>query len=289
MTGLKKSWASRTTNVSAHQIVLSHINRQAPLSLAAQAELLGISRGSIYYVPVAPNPQEFIIMNRIDEIYTEQPYYGYRPMTKQLQRDGFVINHKRTARLMKDMGLEAIYPKPSLSKNNLPHPVYPYLLKHLNIVRPNQVWGTDITYIKMSQGFVYLVAFLDWYSRYVVSWQLSTTLTTNFVIEAAQRAMKTAHPEIVNSDQGVQFTSQDYLNIWDADKTRISMDHRGRCFDNIFTERLWRSVKYNDIYPNCYDSVLAVKEGLTRYFDIYNYKRLHESHNYMTPAEIYFN
>ena len=265
MTGLKKSWASQTTNLSAHQIVLSHINRQAPLSIVEQSTLLGIARSSVYYVPVAPNPEDFIIMNRIDEIYTEQPYYGYRPMTKQLQRDGFLINHKRTARLMKDMGLEAIYPKPNLSKNNSPHPVYPYLLKHINIVRPNQVWGTDITYIKMEQGFVYLVAFLDWLSRYVVSWQLSTTLATDFVVEAATRALKTARPEIINSDQGVQFTSQDYLNIWDQDKTRISMDHRGRCFDNIFTERLWRSVKYNDIYPNDYDTVLAVKDGSVKY------------------------
>jgi putative transposase len=289
MTGLKKSWASQTTNLSAHQIVLSHINRQAPLSIVEQTTLLGIARSSVYYVPVAPNPEDFIIMNQIDEIYTEQPYYGYRPMTKQLQRDGFMINHKRTARLMRDMGLEAIYPKPNLSKNNIPHTVYPYLLKHLNIVRPNQVWGTDITYIKMEQGFVYLVAFLDWFSRYVVSWQLSTTLTTDFVVEAATRALKTANPEIINSDQGVQFTSQDYLTIWNPDKTRISMDHRGRCFDNIFTERLWRSVKYNDIYPNDYDTVLAVKDGLTKYFDIYNNRRLHQSNDYRPPAEIYFN
>lgn len=289
MTGLKKSWASRTTNLSAHQIVLSHINKQAPISLATQADLLGISRGSIYYSPVAPDPEDFVIMNRIDEIYTRQPYYGYRPMTAQLKREQFRVNKKRVQRLMKIMGIEAIYPKPSLSKNNTSHPVYPYLLTHLNIVRPNQVWGTDITYIKLSQGFVYLVAFMDWFSRYVVSWQLSTTLTTDFVVEAATRALKTATPEIINSDQGVQFTSQDYANIWDLNKTRISMDHRGRCFDNIFTERLWRSVKYNDIYPKGYESVLAVRDGLTEYFQIYNHERLHQSHDYRPPAELYFN
>lgn len=288
MTGLKKSWASQTTNLSAHQIVLSHINKQASLPLTDQAALLGISRGSIYYVPVAPNPEDFIIMNRIDEIYTKQPYYGYRPMTAQLKRDGCQVNKKRVYRLMREMGIEAIYPKPNLSKNNQPHSIYPYLLKHLCIIRPNQVWGTDITYIRMEQGFIYLVAFLDWFSRYVVAWQLSTTLTTGFIVEAAQRALQTAYPEIINSDQGVQFTSQDYLNLWNQEKTKISMDHRGRCFDNIFTERLWRTVKYNDIYPKCYDSVIAVRDGLTEFFDIYNNHRLHESLNYQTPAEIYF-
>jgi len=274
--------------LSAHQIVLSHINKQASLPLTDQAALLGISRGSIYYVPVAPNPEDFIIMNRIDEIYTKQPYYGYRPMTAQLKRDGCQVNKKRVYRLMREMGIEAIYPKPNLSKNNQPHSIYPYLLKHLCIIRPNQVWGTDITYIRMEQGFIYLVAFLDWFSRYVVAWQLSTTLTTGFIVEAAQRALQTAYPEIINSDQGVQFTSQDYLNLWNQEKTKISMDHRGRCFDNIFTERLWRTVKYNDIYPKCYDSVIAVRDGLTEFFDIYNNHRLHESLNYQTPAEIYF-
>lgn len=274
--------------MSAHQIVLSHINKQASLPLTDQAALLGISRGSIYYVPVAPNPEDFIIMNRIDEIYTKQPYYGYRPMTAQLKRDGCQVNKKRVYRLMREMGIEAIYPKPNLSKNNQPHSIYPYLLKHLCIIRPNQVWGTDITYIRMEQGFIYLVAFLDWFSRYVVAWQLSTTLTTGFIVEAAQRALQTAYPEIINSDQGVQFTSQDYLNLWNQEKTKISMDHRGRCFDNIFTERLWRTVKYNDIYPKCYDSVIAVRDGLTEFFDIYNNHRLHESLNYQTPAEIYF-
>jgi len=172
-------------------------------------------------------------------------------MTKQLKKDGFAVNHKRVLRLMGLMGIEAIYPKPNLSKNNIPHPVFPYLLKNIKISRPNQVWGTDITYIKMKQGFVYLVAFMDWYSRFVVSWQLSTVLATDFVLEAASNALVKATPEIVNSDQGTQFTSKDYLNLWNTDTTRISMDGRGRFVDNIFTERLWRTVKYNDIYPNC--------------------------------------
>jgi putative transposase len=228
-------------------------------------------------------------MNKIDEIYTEQPYYGYRPITAQLKRGGFIINHKRVKRLMRQMGIEAIYPKPNLSKNNQPHPVYPYLLKHLRITHPNQVWGTDITYIRLNQGFVYLVAFMDWFSRYVVSWQLSITLEANFVVDAAKKALIRATPEIINSDQGVQFTSDHYLNTWDQTKTRISMDGKGRCMDNIFTERLWRSVKYNDIYPNQYSCVLDVKDGLNRYFNIYNNRRLHQSLNYQTPAEVYFN
>ena len=289
MTGLKKSWASQTINLSPHDIVLQYINKQEPLSIMEQASCLGIARSSVYYQPVAPNPEDFVLMNRMDEIYTDQPYYGILKMTEQLQRELFMVNHKRVRRLMREMGIEAIYPKPNLSKNNQPHPIYPYLLKHLIIDHPNHVWGTDITYIRMEQGFVYLVAFIDWFSRYVVSWQLSTTLTTDFVLEAARQALKLAIPDIVNSDQGVHFTSHDYLNLWNQDTTRISMDSRGRCMDNIFTERLWRSVKYEDIYLNHYDSVLAVKDGLTRYFDIYNNRRLHQSLNYQTPAEIYLN
>jgi len=227
-------------------------------------------------------------MNEIDRIYTDFPYYGYRRITKQLDRDGYPVNHKRVLRLMKEMGIEAIYPKPNLSKNSQDHPVYPYLLKGISIKAPNQVWGTDITYIRMAKGFVYLVAFMDWYSRYVLSWQLSTTLTSDFVVNAAMIALGLAQPGIINSDQGVQFTSQDYLDTWDRDRTRISMDGRGRCMDNIFTERLWRSVKYEDIYLKDYDSVLAVKDGLTRYFDTYNTRRLHQALNYQTPAEVYY-
>jgi len=227
-------------------------------------------------------------MNQIDKIYTEFPYYGYRRITKQLHRDGYEVNHKRVLGLMHEMGIEAIYPKPNLSKNSQPHPVYPYLLKGVTITAPNQVWGTDITYIKMHKGFVYLVAFMDWYSRYVLSWQLSTTLTSDFVVNAAMMALGLAQPGIINSDQGVQFTSKDYLDIWDGDITHISMDGRGRCMDNIFIERLWRSLKYEDIYLNDYDSVLAVKDGITRYFDSYNNRRLHQALNYKTPAEIYF-
>lgn len=227
-------------------------------------------------------------MNKIDQIYTDMPYYGVIKMTKALHELGFVVNHKKVRRLMRLMGLEAIYPKPRLSFNNQSHSVYPYLLKGLAITRSNQVWGTDITYIRLKQGFMYLVAFIDWYSRFVLSWQLSNTLTTDFVVEAGQKALDLATPAITNSDQGAQFTSHDYLNLWNKDQTQISMDGRGRCMDNIFTERLWRSVKYENIYPNAYDSVIDLKDGLTKYFNDYNHRRLHQSLNYQTPAAIYF-
>ena len=256
--------------------------------MSLQAELLGIGRSSLYYIPVAPNPEDFLIMNRMDEIYTDFPYYGYRKMTAQLRRDGYSVNHKRVSRLMNEMGIQAIFSQPHLSKNLLPHPTFPYLLKNLDIIRPNQVWGTDITYIKLSQGFLYLTAFMDWFSRYVVAWRLSTTLSADFVVTAANQALSIATPEIINSDQGVQFTSQDYINIWNQDETKISMDHRGRCFDNIFTERLWRTVKYNEVYLKNYDSVIDARDGLSQFFDKYNNRQLHQSLNYQTPAEVYF-
>lgn len=227
-------------------------------------------------------------MTKIDEIYTDLPYYGIRRMTKELVEQHIIINHKHVARLMKEMGIEAIYPKPNLSRNANQHPVYPYLLRHIVASYPNHIWGTDITYIRMKQGFVYLVAFLDWYSRYVVSWRLSTMLTTDFVLQAARDALAVGTPAIINSDQGVQFTSQDYLTIWNPETTHISMDGRGRAMDNIFTERLWRSVKYEEVYLKNYDSVLDAKDGLSRYFHTYNTRRLHQALNYRTPENIYY-
>ncbi len=227
-------------------------------------------------------------MTKIDEIYTELPYYGIRRMTKELVGHQIVINHKHVARLMREMGIEAIYPKPNLSKNANQHPVYPYLLRNITASYPNHIWGTDITYIRMRQGFLYLVAFLDWYSRYVVSWRLSTVLTTGFVLQAAHDALAVGTPAIINSDQGVQFTSNDYLSLWNPETTNISMDGRGRAMDNIFTERLWRSVKYEEVYLKNYDSVLDAKDGISRYFHIYNTRRLHQALNYRTPANIYY-
>lgn len=278
-----------STKASVGDIVHSHIDKTNPdIPVATQADLLGISRGSVYYQPVPVDPEDFILMNRIDEIYTEIPYYGVPRMTQQLKREQFQVNHKRVYRLMQQMGIQAVYPKPNLSKNANQHPVYPYLLRGVVANHPNHIWGTDITYIRMKQGFVYLVAFLDWYSRYVVSWKISTLLTTDFVLEAAGDALCVGIPEIINSDQGVQFTSQDYLSVWNPDTTRISMDGRGRAMDNIFTERLWRSVKYEEVYLKNYDSVSDAKDGINRYFNIYDHRRLHQALNYRTPAEVYF-
>ena len=272
---LKKRWALSTVNQTVRDIVLSHINKQeGGIPLATQADLLGISRSSVYYQPVPVDPYNLEVMNHIDIIYTNMPYYGVLRMTAALRHDGYDINEKHVRRLMREMGLEAIYPKPHLSKNANPHPVYPYLLRNMTASYPNHIWGTDITYIRMKQGFLYLVAFMDWYSRYVVSWRLSTMLTTDFVLQAANDALTIATPTIINSDQGVQFTSNDYLSLWNPHTTNISMDGRRRCMDNIFTERLWRSVKYEEVYLHDYDSVLDAKDGLTRYFNIYNTRRL---------------
>lgn len=265
--------------------IVSHINKTSSiLPLGIQAELLGISRSILYYRPQQVDPKTLAIMNQIDELYTKRPFYGSRKIAKDLR-----LNRKRIQRLMREMGIEAIYQKPNLSKNNLPHPVYPYLLKGVIAGHPNHIWGTDITYIRMRQGFLYLTAYLDWFSRFVLAFRLSTILDSGFVIEAAQEAIgQFGLPEIENSDQGVQFTSQDYLNIWITNNVQISMDGRGRAMDNIFTERLWRSLKYEEVYLKDYATVLEAKEEIGDYFKFYNYERKHQSHNYQTPAEIYF-
>lgn len=259
------------------------------LSLTEQTKLLGISRGSLYYQPVPVDPQTLYLMHRIDKIHTDWPTYGARTMAAQLRRDtGLIIGRKRTGSLMEEMAIEAIYQKPNLSLNTKEHPVFPYLLKNVRSSRPNHVWGTDITYIRLHGGFVYLVAFLDWYSRYVVSWKLSTTLTTDFVLKAAEEALCIGIPEIMNSDQGVQFTDTDYIGLWDKERTKISMDHKGRCFDNIFTERFWRTLKYDEVYLKDYQSVWEAEDNIRDYIYRYNNIRLHESLGYKTPAELYF-
>jgi len=228
-------------------------------------------------------------MRRIDEIYTKRPYYGVPKITEQLNREGEGINHKRIARLMGIMGIQAIVPKKNLSKNGKKHLKYPYLLNKLDINHPNHVWGTDITYIRANGKWFYLVAILDWYSRYVISWKLSRNLETDFCISCLKDALKVALPEIHNSDQGVQFTAEDYLAILkEHESIKISMDGRGRCFDNIFTERLWRNVKYEEVYLKEYESFDHAKHSLRGYFHDYNYGRIHENLNYLTPAEVYF-
>ena len=261
------------------------------ISLLRQAELLAVSRSSLYYRPTV-NPEDLAIMNAIDEIFTKCPFYGHRKIRKDLQSDyGIQIGRKRTARLMKNMGLEAIYPKKKwhLSDPDKNTRKFPYLLSGLPIIGSNQVWGTDITYVKLLKGFAYLVAIIDWFSRYVVSWELSETLEIEFCLNNLKRALNAGTPEIHNSDQGSHFTSRQYIDILNRRETiKISMDGRGRCMDNIFTERLWRTVKYENIYLNEYRDIGEANQGLSEYFKFYNEKRKHQSLDYMTPAQIYF-
>lgn len=272
--------------------LLSHLNKYDPvISLKKQAELLGISRSSIYYEEKETDPLNILVMNKIDEIYTKRPYYGSRRLTHDIGKELKIpINRKRVQNLMRIMGIEAIYPKRNLSANNMPHSVYPYLLKGITASYPNHVWGTDITYIRLSGGFCYLTVYLDWYSRFVLSWRLSNTLDHLFCLEAAQEAtINYGCPEITNSDKGVQFTSLPYVSFWKEKEVKISMDGRGRALDNIFTERLWRSLKYEDIYLKNYTSISDAREGIGSYLKDYNYERCHQSLGYKTPAEIYFN
>lgn len=258
------------------------------LSVQRQCELLGLARSSYYYEPVGPDAYNEYLKRRIDEQYTETPFYGVLRMTEVLKAEGAEVNVKRVRRLMREMDLVAIYPKPRLSLAGSGHRKYPYLLRGLKIESANQVWCTDITYIRMAQGFVYLMAIMDWYSRYVVSWEVSTTLEVGFCVQALQRALGMARPEIFNSDQGSQFTSDDFTSQLEAVGVRISMDGRGRVFDNIFVERLWRSVKYEEVYLKDYQNVRETREGLGNYFEFYNQKRVHQSLDYRTPAAVYF-
>ncbi len=252
-----------------------------------QCELLGLSRSSFYYEPAVASPLNLALMRLMDEQYTRTPFYGIRRMTAVLQRQGYPVNHKRVARLMRIMGLEAIYPKPRLSRPGEAPKRYPYLLKAMTIERPNQVWSTDITYIRLQHGFVYLVAIMDWFSRYVLSWELSNTLDSFFCIAAMERALRNAKPDIFNSDQGSQFTCENFTDLLEQESIRISWDGRGRCWDNIFVERLWRSVKYEEVYLKDYQTVPEATQGLGAYFSFYNTERLHQSLGYRTPEEVF--
>ena len=227
-------------------------------------------------------------MEKMDKIYTDCPFYGSRRMQAILKRQGFNINRKRISRLMNIMGLKAIYPKKNLSKMNPNHKKFPYLLNNVNINRINQVWSTDITYIPIKSGFFYLTVVMDWYSRYILSWRLSNTLDMTFCIEALEEALTIAKPEIFNTDQGVQYTSKNFINILEKQNISISMDGKGRAFDNIFVERLWRSIKYEEVYIKRYENGKEAKKGLTNYIIFYNKKRPHQSLGYMTPYEEYF-
>ena len=226
-------------------------------------------------------------MHRIDEINTNYPFYGNRKITATLKNEGYEIGRERVRGYMQRMGITAIYPKPSLSKANKEHKIYPYLLRGLDISFPNYVWSTDITYVKLSKGFLYLIAVIDWYSRYVLSWRLSNSMDRSFCIEALEEALGKANPKIFNTDQGSQFTSNEFTSILKAKKIRISMDGKGRALDNVFVERLWRTVKYEDIYIKGYQSGIEANEGLKEYFDFYNHKRIHQALNYKTPGEVH--
>jgi putative transposase len=227
-------------------------------------------------------------MRLIDEQYLKTPFYGWPRMTAHLRRQGHMVNHKRVQRLMRKMGLQAIYPKRRTTVPAQGHKVYPYLLRNLTITRPNQVWSTDITYIPMQRGFMYLVAIMDWYSRYVITWQLSNTLDGRFCLDALEQALAQGCPDIFNTDQGAQFTAQAFTSCLEAADIRISMDGRGRAFDNIFIERLWRSVKYECVYLHEYETVMQLERSLTDYFTLYNHERPHQSLSYHTPAEVHF-
>ncbi len=259
----------------------------AALSLVVQAELLGVSRASLYYKAVEPSAEEVRIKHRIDELYTQYPFYGSRRIAVCLQREGLLVNRKAVQRHMRDMGIAAIYPGPNLSKRELAHRTYPYLLRGVTATAPDHVWGIDITYIRLVAGWLYLVAVLDWYSRYVVSWELSDSLEIEFVLSAVGRALAVARPEIWNSDQGSHFTSPQYIERLTAAEVRISMDGKGRALDNIFTERFWRSVKYEEVYLHDYTTPRTARQGLTRYMEFYNHERPHQALNYQTPAELY--
>ena len=258
------------------------------ISLSRQCELLDLARSSLYYKPIAVDPYELHLMNLIDQQYTATPFYGIRRMSAWLRTQGEIVNHKRVARLMRQMGIEAIYPRRCTTSPANKTRRYPYLLKGLTIDAPNVVWSTDITYIRLPSGFVYLVAIIDWFSRYVLSWQLSNTMDVHFCLIALEQALQVGRPEIFNSDQGSQFTSEAFTSFLESQNIKISQDGKGRVFDNIFVERLWRSVKYEEVYVKDYLTVPAAIQGLGQYFEFYNHQRLHQALNYRVPAVVHF-
>jgi putative transposase len=257
------------------------------ITLSRQCELLGLPRASYYYEAQPETAENVKLMRLLDEQYLKTPFYGVARMTHWLRTQGQVINEKRVRRLLRTMGLEAIYPKPRTSIPSEENKVFPYLLRGVSVERPDQVWATDITYIRLARGFVYLVAIMDWFSRYVLAWELSLTLDAEFCLQALRQALRRRRPAIFNSDQGCQFTSAAFTGMLQQAGVQISMDGRGRVFDNIFVERLWRTVKYEEVYLRDYDNVELAQRSLARYFEFYNRERLHEALAYRTPAVVY--
>jgi putative transposase len=264
------------------------VNDQAPVSIRRQCELLRLSRSGLYYEPAPDSEEDLALMRRLDELHMKWPFYGSRKLRLELQAEGHEVNRKRVQRLMRLMGIESVAPKPNTSRPAAEHPVYPYLLKKLEITGPDHVWATDITYIPMARGFGYLVAIIDWYSRRVLSWRLSNTLDSSFCVEALEEALaRFGPPKIFNSDQGAQFTADAFTSVLRERGVRISMDGKGRCLDNVFVERLWRSLKYEHVYLHAYDDLSEARASIGAYFAFYNQQRKHQALGYSTPDEFY--
>jgi putative transposase len=262
------------------------VERPGPLSLSRQCELLGLNRAALYYQAAPVDAYELELMALLDRQYLRTPFYGSRRMTAWLQTQGHAVNRKRVQRLMQRMGLAAIYQRPRTSRPAPAHRIYPYLLRGLRIERVHQVWAADITYIPMARGFLYLVAVMDWVSRYVLAWRLSNLLDASFCIEALEEALHQGRPEIFNTDQGSQFTDAGFTGVLRGHGVAISMDGRGRFVDNIFVERLWRSLKYEEVYLKAYDNVAQARHGIAAYFEFYNHQRLHQALGYRTPRQL---
>jgi putative transposase len=258
------------------------------ITIGRQCELLGLSRSSYYYEPAQETPENLRLMRLIDQEYTEHPFQGSRRMMNWLNKvKGEEVNRKRVQRLMRLMGLEAIYPKPNLSRAGTGHKVFPYLLRNVAIARVDQVWSTDITYIPLASGFMYLAAVIDWFSRYAIAWRLSNTLDGGFCLDLLNEALARGRPEIFNTDQGVQFTAEAFTARLVSAGVQVSMDGKGRCLDNVYVERLWRTVKYEDVYIKCYETVPELEAGLGAFFPFYNDRRHHQALAYRTPADVY--
>lgn len=259
------------------------------LSVSKQCELIGLNRSSYYMKPKDLEASDYTIMRKIDEIFTEHPYYGTRRMSQILKNDGYRIGRKGVRCYYIIMGIEAIYPRMNLSKRNQAHKVYPYLLRDYEVTKPNQVYSSDITYIRLKHGFVYLVAVIDWHSRYVLSWRVSISLDNSFCVEALCEAIENyGKPEIFNTDQGVQYTSRDFIAVLEQHKIAISMDGKGRALDNVFIERFWRSLKQEKIYRIDLETVQEAKEAISEYMEFYNKRRIHQSLGYKTPEMVHF-
>jgi putative transposase len=248
---------------------------------------VGVSRSSLYYLARPENSENLALMRLLDEQYTATPFYGVRKMTEVLRARGFLVGPKRVRRLLRVMGLQAIYQRPNLSRPAPGHRIYPYLLRGVVVNRPDQVWSSDITYIRLHSGFVYLVAVIDWFSRYVLAWEISTSLESDFCVAALMWALRCGKPDIFNTDQGSQFTSDDFTRPLLDSGVGISMDGRGRALDNVFVERLWRSVKYEDVFLKDYTSAAHAIDGIGRYMTFYNTERIHQALGYRTPASVY--